>query len=198
MSVDSEVAAIPSRRPVTRPRKGAMIVFVAVVLVILLGFLAVTLDAGQGNRQRRLAQTAADAGALAGAVELWRLEGVAGRHDSAVAAATREVLRNGFLAEDIVSPCPCNPPVSGPHAGDVNYIEVPLTKSMSTVFGSVLGVNSFTYGARGVGGAVPFAQDCLVALDPNGPGAIEVINGGSLSTTYTVDGQKYSCSIAVN
>src|SRR5690349_11099147 len=113
-------------RPIQRERRGAMVVRLAVVLVVLLGFLALTLDVGSGNRQRRIAQTAADAGAVAGAVELFRMQGIGGAHDSAVAAATREVVRNGFLATDIVSPCPCNPPTSGPHAGDVNYIEVKL------------------------------------------------------------------------
>jgi hypothetical protein len=171
---------------------------VAVVLVVLLGSLAMVLDVGAGNRQRRMAQTAADAAALAGAVELYRLQGLAGSHDSAVAAARREVVRNHYLVTDIVDPCPCNPPISGPHTGDVNYIEVVLSKNMSTMFGSIFGISSLTAGARGVGGAVPFAQNCLVALSPSGPGAIDVINGGTLSTTYMVDGHVYSCSIAVN
>jgi hypothetical protein len=189
---------IVQRKAITRERKGAMLVMVAVVLVVLLGFLAMTLDVGAGNRQRRLAQTAVDAGALAGAVELYRLEGLGGVHDSAVLAARREVVRNGFLESDIVAPCPCNPPITGPHAGDINYIELVLAKSSSSIFGSVLGLSNINFGARGVGGAVPFALNCLVALDPSGSGAITVANGGSLSTTYEVDGQTYSCSIAVN
>jgi hypothetical protein len=176
-----------------------MLALVAIVTVILLGFLAMTLDVGAGNRSRRLAQTAADAGALAGAVELYRLQGSGGTnaHDSAVAAAIREVVRNGFTAADIVSPCPCSPPITGPHAGDANYIEVVLSRGLATVFGSALGQSSFTFGARAVAGATPFAQNCLVTLAPSGKG-IEVENGGSLSTTYESGGHTYSCSIAVN
>lgn len=182
-----------------RERKGAMLLLVAVVMVVLLGFLAMTLDVGSGNRQRRIAQAAADAGALAGAWELYRLQGTGSAHDSAIAIATREVVRNGFLASDIVSPCPCNPPISGPHTGDVNYIEVRLLKDISTIFGSVLGINTLTYGARGVGGVVPFAQNCLVSLYPNASGGVSVENGGLLSTTY-VDGSGHqqSCGIAIN
>jgi hypothetical protein len=199
MTTDISTPAQPENRPIVRERKGAMLVLVAIVTVILLGFLAMTLDVGAGNRSRRLAQTAADAGALAGAVELFRLQGTGGTnaHDSAVAAATREVVRNGFDAADIVSPCPCNPPISGPHAGDANYIEVVLSKGLATVFGSALGQSSFTFGARAVGGATPFAQNCLVTLSTSGKG-IEVENGGSLSTTYESGGHTYSCSIAVN
>lgn len=186
--------------PLVRERKGAMLVLVAVVLVVLLGFLTLTLDVGSGNRQRRMAQTAADAGALAGAVELYRLQGSPFnvRHDSAVNAAIREVVRNGFLASDIVAPCPCNPPVSGPHTGNNGYIEVVLSRNTPSIFGSIFGFASLTAGARGVGGVTPFAQNCLVALDPSGNGALSVTNGGSLSTTFTVDGHEYSCSISVN
>jgi hypothetical protein len=75
---------------------------------------------------------------------------------------------------------------------------VRLSKSFATMFGAVFGQNTLTFGARGVGGDVPFAQNCLVALSPNASGAITVINGGSLSTTYVIDGHTYSCGVSVN
>jgi hypothetical protein len=196
----SDISSRPLRHQTRiRERRGAMLVLVAVVMVVLLGFLAMTLDVGSGNRQRRIAQAAADAGALAGAWELYRLRGDGFAHDSAIAIATREVVRNGFLASDIVSPCPCNPPISGPHTGDADYIEVPLLKTTSTIFGSVFGMSTLTYGARGVGGVVPFAQDCLVSLDPSGSGGVWVDNGGSLSTTYIdASGHQQSCGVSIN
>ena len=55
-----------------RERHGAMLVFVAVAGVVLMGFLAMTLDIGAGARQRRIAQTAADAGAIGGGQEILR------------------------------------------------------------------------------------------------------------------------------
>ena len=50
--------------------KGQSLVIVAILLVVLIGMLALTLDGGYAYLQRRAAQTAADAGALAGAIEL--------------------------------------------------------------------------------------------------------------------------------
>jgi hypothetical protein len=49
---------------------GQSLVTVAMLLVVLIGMLALTLDGGYAYLQRRAAQTAADAGALAGAREL--------------------------------------------------------------------------------------------------------------------------------
>ena len=50
--------------------QGQSLVTVALLLVVLIGMLALTLDGGYAYLQRRAAQTAADAGALAGAREL--------------------------------------------------------------------------------------------------------------------------------
>jgi len=50
--------------------KGQSLVVVAILLVVLIGMLALVLDGGYAYLQRRVAQTAADAGALAGAHEL--------------------------------------------------------------------------------------------------------------------------------
>ncbi len=50
--------------------KGQSLIIVALLLVVFIGLLAVVLDGGYGYLQRRAAQTAADAGALAGAREL--------------------------------------------------------------------------------------------------------------------------------
>lgn len=53
--------------PVRSSERGQSAVIVALMLVALMGMLALTFDGGYAYFQRRLAQTAADAGALAGA-----------------------------------------------------------------------------------------------------------------------------------
>jgi len=53
-------------------RRGAMLALVGVTIVALLGSMALVLDVGAGQRQRRVAQTAADAGAVGwGIVASW-------------------------------------------------------------------------------------------------------------------------------
>jgi len=158
-----------------------MMVFAAVTMVVMLGFLAMTLDVGAGGRQRRIAQTAADAGAIAGAAELWR-----GHVGLASSAAVTEVVRNGFDAGDATV---SYPPATGPHAGNPAYVEVVINKPIPTIFGSLLGLSSLNVSARAVAGFGSYALNCIFSLDPDGARAIEVQNGGELDT---------NCGISIN
>ena len=53
-------------------RAGVIVVVVAVAFPFLLGFLALALDIGYIYHAKRRIQAAADAGAMAGAVEIYR------------------------------------------------------------------------------------------------------------------------------
>jgi hypothetical protein len=50
-----------------RDQRGSVIVFVAIMLTVLIGFAALAVDIGNSRQQKREAQVASDAGALAGA-----------------------------------------------------------------------------------------------------------------------------------
>ena len=76
----------------SRDDKGQVLVWVAVMLVALLIFVGLSVDAGIGLSERRHMQNAADAGALAGAHEL-----CFGNRGQAVATATDYALRNGAV-----------------------------------------------------------------------------------------------------
>lgn len=180
-------ATVLNARPITRERRGAMLVFVAIAMVALLGFLAMTLDVGAGNRQRRIAQTAADAGALGGGTEIYRrLSGSSIPDDTVRASALNEAVRNGFPADDVTVNYP---PASGPHTSDLRYVEVIINRTIPTIFGSIFNFTSLNAGARSVAGVSNYALNCLVSLDPSGPRAIEVENGGEMDT---------NCGIAIN
>jgi hypothetical protein len=164
-----------------------MLVFVAIAMIALLGFLAMTLDVGAGNRQRRIAQTAADAGALGGGTEIYRrMSGTGLPDDSVRASAVNEAVRNGFPADDVTVNYP---PASGPHTGDVAYVEVLINRTIPTIFGSIFNTTSLNAGARAVAGVGSYALNCLVSLDPTGPKAVEVENGGQMTT---------NCGVAIN
>ena len=51
-------------------RRGAILVLAAIVMIVLLAFVAMTVDVGFVELTRTQLQSAADAGALAGAMEL--------------------------------------------------------------------------------------------------------------------------------
>ena len=169
------------RGPATGGRTGAMLAFVGVSMVVLLGFLAMTLDVGAGARQRRIAQTAADAGAIGGAAEIYRLH-----PDLVVASATAEAIRNGFDNADITVNYP---PASGPHAGNTSYVEVLINKTIPTIFGSIFNIGSLNIATRAVAGSGSYSLNCIFSLDPNGPSAINVSNGGELTT---------NCGVTIN
>lgn len=153
-------ASIPGPR--LQNRKGAMLAFVAVVMVALLGMLAMTLSVGAGNRQRRIAQTAADAGAIGGATQILRWSG----SGAVIAAARNSTMRNGFAASEITVNYP---PLTGPRAGNGEFVEVLVNKRIGTIFGSgsVLNKDSLDIQARAVGGLGPSTY-CVFALGDAG------------------------------
>jgi hypothetical protein len=95
-------------------------------------------------------------------------------------------VRNGFLATDAVVNYP---PASGPHAGNNQYVEVLITKTIPTIFGSLFSVASLNIATRAVAGVGAHSLACLYSLDPSGAGALTIDNGGELDT---------NCGIAIN
>jgi type II secretory pathway pseudopilin PulG len=167
-------------------QRGAMLVLIAVSMVGLVGLLALTLDVGYAHRQRRTAQTAADAGAQAGAIEIFR-----GHRDSAVAAAHSETARNGFTnGSDNVIVTVNNPPASGPHHGDTLFVEVVVQQTLATMFGIVLDRPTLSLQPRSVAGVVHPANGCLYVLDPTADKALEIKSSGELIAT--------ECAVIVN
>lgn len=164
-------------------RRGAVLVLVAVFVVGLMSLLALVVDGGAITHQRRMAQTAADAGALAGAIEIYR-----SRPDSIVASARGESQRNGFThGSGGVTVAVTNPTTSGTFVGP-GFVEVIVTKTMPLSFGAVIQWPLFTIRARGVAGIAP-SLACLILLEPLAPSALSVKSG-------SVTAQ--DCAIAVN
>lgn len=128
-----------------RNRRGAVLVLVAVFAVGLMSLLALVVDGGVIAHQRRLSQAAADAGALAAAIEIHR-----GRPDSVVATARGESKRNGFThGSGGVTVAVTNPTTTGTFVGP-GFVEVIVTKTIPLSFGSVIQWPSFTIRSRGV------------------------------------------------
>lgn len=177
-----------TRRPnLPANRRGAVLPFVAVSMVAFMGVLILALDGGNLQRQKRMAQMAADAGAYAGAIEKYRkrTDGT----DSVRASAFSETKRNGYEngAGGVV--VNVNIPTSGNFVGDQNYVEVIVTKTMPTLFAGFFGFASVTVRARAVGGVGADTRTCIYTLDPTGSKSLSA-DGGVLSAG--------GCSIVVN
>ncbi|HEV2306844.1 MAG TPA: pilus assembly protein TadG-related protein, partial [Candidatus Acidoferrales bacterium] len=137
---------------------GQALVLTAVALVVLMGFAGLAIDMGVLRYEKRLQQTAADAAAIAGANNL--------AYGGVTVGAQNAAASNGFTDNGggQVSNCSTstnppaavgtvcvqinNPPASGPHAGDGNYVEALVADVHPTYFMKVLGINSEAITAR--------------------------------------------------
>jgi len=143
----------------------------------LMGILGLTLDLGYAEYYRRRAQVAADAAAV-GAVHELQANGSA----NVVAAAKQDAASNGLTdGKDGVAITVNHPPKSGAFKDNANYVEVLISKQMSTMFMKMVNFNSLTINTRGTGGlgASPY---CVIALDPTAPKAIDVWGSANVDT----------------
>ena len=174
-----------TRRSLTSGRRdGAMLLLVAVFLVGSLALVSLAVDGGMLQRERRLIQSAADAGALAGAVEMFRA-----RPDSVVAAVLSETSRNGYTnGVSSVAVVDTTPTTSGVYVGST-FVKVDVTKTVPTFFAAIINRATMVVHAEAVAGLGPATETCLVLTDTTGV---------SLSLQSAAQDTAASCSVYVN
>ncbi len=185
----------PARRGGTR-REGTVIVVVAVSLIALLGFVALSLDGGMLMDKRRQAQGASDAAALAAAGDLyanwWITSSAYGAQykgldpaGTAKAAAKAAAAANGYT--DGVDNCTVTvniPPLSGPFAGKACHTEVIISHAQPQYFSRLFGSTTVAYGARSVSrGRRGGINDAIICLDPTGRGALSAGGNAVIKVT---------------
>jgi Flp pilus assembly protein TadG len=168
----SEVRA----RPTAAYRRGQILVIVAMLMAVLVGFVALATDVGLLWSERRQMQTATDAAAIAAATAL--------RSAASISSAARNVASiNGFTnGTNSATVTVNNPPASGNFAGNSNYVEVIIAQPETTYFLRVLGYNSLTVSARAVSG-ISNSAGCIYALDPSAQNALSASNGVNITST---------------
>jgi Flp pilus assembly protein TadG len=155
-----------------RNEKGTVVAFL-VAIPVLAGTLAIGLETGQLYRVKRQMQNAADAGALAGAIDR-----IAAKSNGVITATAQyEVQRNGFTngVGGVVVTVNA-PPTSGANIATTGAVEVIITKTMSFSFGAVIhnwmgqSSSGFNMRVRSVAAQgtsstqTTSAEGCLVAL----------------------------------
>ena len=169
-----------------QPRIGAVAPLVALCLVILLGIVAIALDGGVLLDQRRQAQAAADAAALAAAVDLYQnypTNGGVDRGGTAVKSALTTAAAMGYDNDDgnntIVT---VNvPQETGPFAAQAGYAEVVVQWNQLRSFSNIFGSGTILVKARAVaaGRWVPF-NDGVIVLHPTAEGALKAKGDGDM------------------
>ena len=161
--------------------RGQSTVMMAVFMgTFLLGFVALCSDVGYLFEQKRLAQSAADAAALAAAEE--------SSYGSSVeqSAAYAMAKANGFDTTLATHPATVSigTPTSGNYSGSSSYIQVIVSKPISTPFLSVLKKSSttLTVSARAVASAGQTSPTC-VCLEGQTGQDLNMSNNSKLTAT---------------
>jgi Flp pilus assembly protein TadG len=175
--------------------KGSILVWMSLMSVLVLAFLAFAFDGGYFYQQKRRMQTAADGAALAGALEKKRNPDATptevedtGRQDSA---------KNGFThGSSNITVTINQPPTTGAYAGNNGYVEALITQQHQTFFASLFNLltpaasgnfNQTNIRARAVAG--PGSSNCIYVLHPSAPAAFEISSGSVLNA---------GCGVQVN
>lgn len=167
----------------SRRERGQILVMAALLVTALVGFLGLVIDGGFFYAQRRHAQSAADAAALAGARLLF--EGASAT--SARATAQEYAAGNGYNNNGASNTVTVNiPPLSGEHVGDPDYVEVLIDENPTTFFIHVL-LSAGSVRGRGVAGIHLFPEPyALVVLEDDACNAYN--QSGSANMTVTGGG----------
>jgi Flp pilus assembly protein TadG len=166
------------RTSVTRPRRGMVAALLALLLPVVVGVMALTLDGGLLYVQRRQAQSAADSAALAGAYQLYNGLNFSVAQSSAIAVAAT----SGFSVP--------SSSVTQPQAG---YLSVSVTTSQPRFFSSLWGSSSTSIAAAAVarGTTAPYSKAAVLVLAATGTsvtatGSAQVnVNNGSVVVDST-------------
>jgi hypothetical protein len=168
------------KHPSAKRRKGqsgSILILGTLAIFVLFAFMGLAFDASYMFFHKRRMQTAADAGALAGAQEL--LRNPTALNSTISTSALNDTSLNEFPdATNGIGVVVNHPPVSGPSAGNSGFVEVIITQSQPTWFMRVLNVNSATVVARAVAG-LSDGNACVYALnrDTGNPNNGFSING---------------------
>lgn len=165
-------------------RSGAVLIYTGLIITALLGFGGLAVDAGMWYATKRSAQSAADAAALAGALE------VARGSDSAtvLAKATNDAQLNGYSAATGATITINNPPNFGPNTTDNRAVEAIVQQPVPGFLSSILHKQQVTVAARAVARGY-VADSCVYVMNPSASAAL------SVPGTTTVD---MDCGAQVN
>ena len=162
-----------------RADSGQTTVFVLLAMPVILGMVGLAIDVGYLRATKRQMQTAADSGAIAGALAVNDATSDYARLAKSAAGA------DGFTdGTNGVTVTVNKPPSYGPHANDATgyYVETIITQSKSAMFAAILGVGPLGVAARAVAWGGANGRSCAYALSPTALTGI-FVGGTNLAAT---------------
>lgn len=177
-----------------RDDSGQVLVITALCMVVLIGFLGMAIDIGSVRHEQRRLQNAADATALAAALEV-RVCGSTSNCGTMQTAVQKAMEENGYSGATLVTQCPksvgteltvmvnnptcivSNTMTSGSTTlNRLNYVETQVSETAPLHFSKIFGFTGFALkaraqAARGIGGP------CIYALNPTASNTLNVSIG---------------------
>ena len=157
---------------------GQVLVITVLCMTVLMGFMGLAVDVGLLFRAQRNLQTAADAAAIAGALDYLYNNSSTGATAAARQASSTNGVTNGSNGTVVAVH---TPPSQGPNTGSGGFVEVVVTQPNPTIFMStfsrLFGGNNFStvnVAARAVAGAPGTSNSCVYILDPTAADAMEL------------------------
>lgn len=174
-----------------REESGQTLVFTALLMCVLMGFMALAIDVGVLFRQQRRLQIAADAAAIAAGWSYYyngngTTSSCGTTTGNIVCAADTAAANNGVTDSTQVNAH--TSPTYGQHTG-VAYVEVIIQQPASAGFmatfaglfpGAGTSYGAMTVGARAVSGIVP-SLTCDLQTDPSNSGSLSLQGGASVN-----------------
>lgn len=178
------------RRPFRRPgalwadRSGASAISVALVMVVVLGFVGLGADVGGWYVAKREAQNAADSAAYSAAIAV--MAGAPDFADQARAVAAEYGLVQG---RDGVSIEVRRPPAAGAYAGDAQTVEVVVARPARRIFSQMF-AGASVIRARAAARSGSVGNACVIAL--HSTASASALETGSANVTLA------GCSLFAN
>ena len=161
--------------------EGSTLVLTSLGMVVILAFAGLAIDVGSLRFARRHLQAAADAAAIAAALEVSSCQGTNGCSSIQTAAQT-SLNENGFAGSTVLTNCtgtpgsgltimvnnpPCAQGTGDPNSGKTGYVEVVATATEQTSFASMIGFKNVPIAVRAEAKQTP-NPNCIYALDSSG------------------------------
>jgi hypothetical protein len=172
-------------------RRGIAAPAVALSLIVLLGVLALAVDGGQLMGDRRQAQAAADAAALAAASDLYdqmvtywpNNPGRDGAGETARKSAFTTATQNGYKKSHVTVNVAAGTYSEGATAGQAlpdGYAEVIILGKQKRAFSNIFGSGNLSIHARAVARAryTIYTDYGIIVLDPSSKASLKVTGGG--------------------
>ncbi len=169
-------------------QKGSVAILVAILLPILIGFMALAIDIGYVLLNKNRMQVAADSAALVAAGARQHGQDIATATALALAATQANGFTNGHNNTAVTVAIP--PGGTGAYAVDNNFVRVTVAQPISAFLAGIIGIYQTAVSASAVSGPAGNTMPCLMTLASSMPGAINITGNGTISAP--------NCGIFVN